>query len=188
MPTTPRPAGTTLAGTAERAGSVEPETVASKMRGSRYDASVLLRVSDNGEATNNGGRSLNLGSGSNARPGAVNVDIKPGAGVDVVADAGQLPFKSGAFGEVSSVNPHGFQPVSAETARVLSPGGTLRVTAGPRNPFGSVSAAEAKAAGFELVSAGPSSAADLAGNMTTVSGNPITNTSGYTTYVYRRVG
>ena len=95
----------------------------------------------------------------------VNVDVRPGAGVDVVADAGRLPFKSGAFGDVTSFNPYKYQPVSAETARVLSPGGTLRVTVGPNNPYGVVTAAEAKGAGFQLVSSGPSTASEMFGTM-----------------------
>jgi hypothetical protein len=52
-------------------------------------------------------------------PGAVNIDIRRMAGVDIAGDARALPFKDGVFVEVNAVNPYGYQPVSAATARVM---------------------------------------------------------------------
>ena len=53
------------------------------------------------------------------------------------------------------MNPFGFQPGSAETARVMAPGGRLAVTGSIRNPFLSMSPEAIRAAGFRLVSSGP---------------------------------
>ncbi len=67
--------------------------------------------------------------------GAVNLNPKPDVGVDVVARAEQLPFRDGTFKEVHAINPYGYQPVSAETARVLEKGGMLYVTGSPKNKW-----------------------------------------------------
>jgi RHS repeat-associated protein len=100
-------------------------------------------------------RTLNLGSGDNPMPGAVNVDSRPLPGVDVVADAEHLPFKSGSFSDAHAVNPYGFQPVNPETARVLEPGGRLTVTGSPRNPYVNPTDDQVAAAGFRKIYEGP---------------------------------
>jgi SAM-dependent methyltransferase len=100
-----------------------------------------------------GGRKLNLGSGTDIRPGAegwVNMDIAPLPGVDVVHDFLQLPwpFPDGHFQHVLARHvlehvPHqvpgsgrdGFLLVVEELHRVLAPGGTLEVVSPHhRNP------------------------------------------------------
>jgi hypothetical protein len=132
-------------------------------------------------------RVLNLGSGANPMIGAINVDIKAGAGVDVVADAAALPFKSGAFSEVHAINPFGFNPVSAETARVMQPGGLLRVSGTARNPYAKpISPEAARAAGFELVETAPLADVHNFGVQRLSSGEPL-NTASSTTTTYRRL-
>ena len=44
-----------------------------------------------------------------------------------------LPFRPGVFDDVHAVNPYGFNPVSAETTRVLAPGGQLMVSGNMTN-------------------------------------------------------
>ncbi|HEY4418270.1 MAG TPA: hypothetical protein VGN22_02060, partial [Pseudonocardia sp.] len=102
-----------------------------------------------------GGRRLYLGAVADPMPGSVTVDRRARPDVDVIADAARLPFRSNAFTEVHAVNPSGFQPVSAETARVLVPGGRLVVTGSPQNPAVHVSEADVLAAGFVRVREGP---------------------------------
>ncbi len=77
---------------------------------------------------------LNLGCGANAIPGFVNVDILPGAGVDVVADLREpLPFTDGAADLVyaSHVLEHfpteEIPSILADWRRVLRDGGLLLV-------------------------------------------------------------
>ena len=139
----------------------------------------------NKKATN---RILNLGSGENPMKGAMNVDIRAVEGVDVVADATKLPFKSGSFNEVHSINPYGFNPVSVETARVMQPGAILRVTGNAtRNSFARpLSPADAKAAGFEIISTGPVSPAHVFGVQRSTTGKAL-NTSYSTTTTYRKI-
>jgi predicted SAM-dependent methyltransferase len=45
---------------------------------------------------------VNLGSGEKPLDGYVNVDIRPGEGVDAIADAGSLPFAEGSLEEIAS--------------------------------------------------------------------------------------
>jgi hypothetical protein len=129
---------------------------------------------------------MNLGSGDNPMSRAVNVDVEARGGVDVVANAGALPFSSGLFSRVHSINPYGYNPVSPETARVMRPGGLLFVTATPRNPYGRATEASARAAGFELVHEGAMVREHRFGVQRTSSGG-ILNTTNSTTRVYRRV-
>ncbi|MFI6094956.1 DUF6531 domain-containing protein [Lentzea sp. NPDC051213] len=129
---------------------------------------------------------LNLGSGQNPMPGAVNTDITPGPGVDVVADANHLPFADGSFNEVHSVNPYGYQPVSAETARVLEPGGTLTVSGSPVNRFIRRAPDDPSAFGLELVSEGPLTPRHQFGTQTRVDGSTF-DTGNHITRVYRRI-
>jgi RHS repeat-associated protein len=82
----------------------------------------------------NAERMLNLGSGRNPMPGAVNVDRLALEGVDIVADARALPFRAGQFDEVAAINPAGasgefFNPLVGDVARVLVPGGRVYVVA-----------------------------------------------------------
>lgn len=83
--------------------------------------------------------SLNLGSGPDYRPGAVNVDrwrasthhAGETAPPDLLADAHHLPVKDSTLGHVraSHVIEHLERPLDAlrEAKRVLEPGGTLYV-------------------------------------------------------------
>ncbi|MER7335701.1 MULTISPECIES: class I SAM-dependent methyltransferase [unclassified Micromonospora] len=117
---------------------------------------------------------LNLGSGENPMPGAVNADIAAKPGVDVVADANALPFKNGTFDEVHAMNPYGYNPVNAETARVMKPGGILKVTAVmKKNKYGRASAQQVEDAGFEVVSRGPLDPAHTYGSMRRSDGGSI---------------
>ncbi len=90
---------------------------------------------------------LNLGAGTNPmeRPGfTINLDVDQSlrARTDlgtahsdyVLTGPNQpLPFRPGVFDEVHAVNPYGFNPVSAETTRVLAPGGQLMVSGNMSN-------------------------------------------------------
>lgn len=81
-------------------------------------------------------RTLDLGSSwspyASYFPNRVTCDAAPGDGVDVVADAHDLPFKDGEFKVVlcSEVLEHLHTPECAigEMHRVLAPGGTLILT------------------------------------------------------------
>jgi len=76
-------------------------------------------------------RTLNLGSGNEPRPGAVNVDLRRPAGVNVVADARRLPFPDGVFLEihVSSLIEHFSDPYAVldEIHRVLRSTGRVAI-------------------------------------------------------------
>ena len=85
------------------------------------------------------------------------------------------------------MNPFGFNPVSEETARVLKPGGLLRVSGTARNKFAQpLSPEAARAAGFEILETTPLQDVHKFGVQRTSSGAPLrTETS--TTTVYRRL-
>jgi len=136
----------------------------------------------------NSKRILNVGSGSNPLPGATNLDLLPGSGVNVVGDAGGLPFGSASFDEVVALNPYDYQAVSAETARVLGPGGTLRVTGAPQNAFIGASDEAVKAAGFEVIYRGPARSGDIFGSMSRTDGSLIANSADYSTVIYQVSG
>jgi hypothetical protein len=130
---------------------------------------------------------LNLGCGANPMPGAVNADIRALPGVDVVADASRLPFADCVFAEVHAINPHGFQPVSLETARVMQPDGLLYVTATVRNPQGRpLTPAQAHALGFELIQTAPMILFHQFGIQRTNKGRKL-NPQTSTTTSYRRL-
>ncbi|MFJ7247101.1 polymorphic toxin-type HINT domain-containing protein [Kitasatospora sp. NPDC098652] len=131
--------------------------------------------------------SLNLGSGDNPMSGAVNVDLKENPGVDVVANAGALPFRDGSFTSVHSINPYGFQPVSAETARVMRPGGILMVTGAKSNKWRKASADAIQEAGFELVSVGELAPEHAFGVMRRADGGEIPAGARFETRIYRRL-
>lgn len=81
-----------------------------------------------------GPRKLNLGSGTDIRPGYVNLDVAALPGVDVVHDLAELPlpFDTAAFDEVlcKDILEHlDYVPVLRELHRVLAPGGRLVVEA-----------------------------------------------------------
>ncbi|MCB9765353.1 MAG: DUF4157 domain-containing protein [Alphaproteobacteria bacterium] len=81
-----------------------------------------------------GPRVMNVGSGTNPLPGAINTDIRDLPDVDVVANAsGGIPFSDGLFDEVLSKNPEGFNPLATDAVRVLKPGGTFTVVGQPSN-------------------------------------------------------
>jgi SAM-dependent methyltransferase len=87
-------------------------------------------------------------------PDATNVDLNPGHPDVMQADAQNLPFDDGTFSTVHAVNPYGFNPVNAETARVMERGGTLIVSAARANKFRKASDEAIQEAGFELVDRG----------------------------------
>jgi glycogen(starch) synthase len=78
----------------ERAGggSAEAEPVESRVVDQeRYD-----RMTAGGEAH------VNVGCGEKPQPDYLNVDMREGEGVDIVADAAQLPFERGSVAEIAS--------------------------------------------------------------------------------------
>lgn len=131
-------------------------------------------------------RRLNLGSGQNPMPDAVNVDVTPNPGVDVVADANQLPFRDGSFNEVHAVNPYGYQPVSPEVARVLEPGGTLTVSGSPVNRFMRRAPDNPEDFGLRLEWEGPMIDQHRFGTQTRVDGSTF-STDNHITRIYRRI-
>lgn len=124
-----------------------------------------------GALANGSGPALNLGSGSNPMAGAINIDIRPGPGVNVIASAKQLPFRSGTFSQVHSINPYGFNPASNEAARVLQSGGNLFVTGTPRNPF--MPGLQGSSSPFQNISSGPMIGAHHFGVQSLSTGRPI---------------
>jgi ubiquinone/menaquinone biosynthesis C-methylase UbiE len=78
-------------------------------------------------------RPLNIGCGRFPAAGWINLDRKRRAGVDLVADLRRLPFADGSIGYAAAI--HVLQdfahaeivPVLEEIARVLRPGGVLRL-------------------------------------------------------------
>ena len=115
------------------------------------------------------------------------MDIRIEPGVNVIGRAEALPFSANSFNEVHAINPHGFQPVSSETARVMTPGARLFVTGGPKSGFAKpVSAAAANAAGFRVISSGPMSGTHTFGTQKTTTGRPLVTTDAVTT-VYERL-
>jgi SAM-dependent methyltransferase len=77
---------------------------------------------------------VNLGSGEKPLPGYVNVDMRAGEGVDVIADAGELPFAEGSLSEIASFHlvehfrEHRLRTVLLPYWRsLLAPGGVLRI-------------------------------------------------------------
>jgi predicted SAM-dependent methyltransferase len=53
-------------------------------------------------ASMNGALRVNLGCGEKPMPGYINVDMRRGEGVDVLADAARLPFDPGSLAEIAS--------------------------------------------------------------------------------------
>lgn len=131
-------------------------------------------------------RILNMGSGRNPMSGAVNMDMKAGPGVDVVAKAENLPFKSGTFDEVHAVNPYKYQPVTAETARVMKPGGTLSVTGSPKNKYIRVPG-NLDELGLRLDYDGPMIDAHAFGEQAYSDGRLLSTTENHVTRIYRKV-
>ncbi len=82
---------------------------------------------------------LYIGGAGRTVAGYVNLDLFPVPGVDVAADAEQLPFPSGLFQRVEcdAVLEHVRRPesVMAEIARVLAPGGYAHLVTPFCHPF-----------------------------------------------------
>jgi len=76
---------------------------------------------------------INLGAGTKALPGWVNVDIRPLPGIDVVSDLRTLPFKDEAADLVYACHVlehfgrHEYMDVLKEWHRILKPGGKIRL-------------------------------------------------------------
>jgi hypothetical protein len=100
---------------------------------------------------------LNLGSGRRPKPGAINLDVMPAKGVDVVADARNLPLRSESIDKVvADALPSmvGANPRTAiEAFRVLRPGGTVMLHSNTQ--FGPSAIDSFRAAGFLDVRLGP---------------------------------
>jgi SAM-dependent methyltransferase len=84
------------------------------------------------QLTRPAGRQLNLGCGTDVRPGFVNLDVAPLPGVDVVHDLDDLPlpFEDGSFAEVvcKDLLEHvDLGAVLSECHRLLVPGGLLHM-------------------------------------------------------------
>jgi SAM-dependent methyltransferase len=76
---------------------------------------------------------LNLGCGTDIRPGYVNLDSAALPGVDVVHDVEQLPLPFGdeSFDEIlclSIIEHLDYVPVLRDLHRILRPGGSLHIT------------------------------------------------------------
>jgi len=116
-------------------------------------------------------------------PGAVNVDRLLVKGVDVVAEAKQLPFATASIDEIVAINPAGaanefFNPLGGDVSRVLKPGATVTVVAQPSNyafrQLVHMSTEELKKLGFERVGAAiPVERRYLFGQASTISGRPL---------------
>ncbi|MFE5586904.1 polymorphic toxin-type HINT domain-containing protein [Kitasatospora sp. NPDC056531] len=132
-------------------------------------------------------KTLNLGSGDNPMPNAVNLDIKPNPGVDIVADAESLPFRDGEFATVHAINPFGYQPVSPETARVLKSGGRLVVTAAKSNKWRKASQQAIEDSGFVLESVGEMTPEHDFGIMRRADGGIIPDGANFETRIYRKL-
>lgn len=82
---------------------------------------------------------LYIGGAGRAVDGYINLDLFPMPGVDVAADAEQLPFPSGLFQRVEcdAVLEHVRQPdlVMSEIRRVLAPGGYVHLVTPFCHPF-----------------------------------------------------
>jgi SAM-dependent methyltransferase len=74
---------------------------------------------------------LYVGGAGSDTPGYINIDLEAAHGVDVVADAEQIPFRSDTFSRVEcdAVLEHVKNPerVMREMARVLEPGGFAHI-------------------------------------------------------------
>jgi SAM-dependent methyltransferase len=82
---------------------------------------------------------LYIGGAGRSVPGYINLDLFPMPGVDLAADAEQLPFRSGVFQRVEcdAVLEHVRDPdrVVRELCRVLAPGGYLHLVTPFCHPF-----------------------------------------------------
>jgi RHS repeat-associated protein len=135
------------------------------------------------------GRTLNVGAGDNPMPGATNTDLDPRHPDVIQGSDSDLPFEDGTFRTVHAVNPFGFNPVNAETARVMERGGLLIVSAAKRNKFGKATAEEMAAAGFELIDEGAGvHPSHMFGTMKYTDGRVITPHEGaFAWRMYRRL-
>jgi SAM-dependent methyltransferase len=82
---------------------------------------------------------LNIGGAGRAAPGFVNLDLFAAPGVDVAADAEQLPFRAAVFERVEcdAVLEHVRNPMNVmrEIERVLAPGGYAHIVTPFCHPF-----------------------------------------------------
>ncbi|WP_437998653.1 PAAR-like domain-containing protein [Sorangium sp. So ce185] len=110
--------------------SADPLGIRGGARLYAFDGAATLEVDPLGLSK------LNLGAGDNPMRDAVNVDLNPRHPDVTSVDANIMPYANDAFDSVHAINPHGFNPVSDEVARVLKPGGQLVVTVNSSaNPY-----------------------------------------------------
>lgn len=98
---------------------------------------VEARVIDTGrfaEMTANGAPRINVGCGEKPLPDYLNVDMRQGEGVDIVADAADLPFEPSSLGEIASFHlvehfreEHLRQTLLPYWHSLLQPDGVLRI-------------------------------------------------------------
>ncbi|MFD1887611.1 RHS repeat-associated core domain-containing protein, partial [Paenibacillus wenxiniae] len=114
------------------AGSTANVTLKSLGYGLKYASGILKAVF----AEKTTMKILNLGSGSSPIEGVVNIDIKSGKGVDLVADVTKaLPYASQSVDAMIARNPYGYAPVNSFTTDALKPGGTFTLTGTYSNAF-----------------------------------------------------
>lgn len=94
-----------------------------------------------------------------------------------------------SFDTVHAINPYGFNPVNPETARVMAPGGILKVSCNTKaNKFTRISPEAAKEAGFEYLGEGPLDEEHRFGELKRTDGTSIANDDKIKTRTYRRLG
>lgn len=135
-------------------------------------------------------RVLNLGAGDQPMPGALNIDLNPRAEGIFPMDATNMEgIPDGSFDVVHSINPYGFNPVNPETARVMAPGGILKVSGNTRaNKFTRITPEAAREAGFEYLGEGPLDDEHKFGDLKRTDGTAIAADDRIKTRTYRRLG
>ncbi|MDH6348689.1 class I SAM-dependent methyltransferase [Brevibacillus sp. FSL K6-0770] len=98
---------------------------------------------------------MNLELGNNPIIEAINVDIKAGKGVNVIADANKLPFENASFDAIVSVSPFEYNPLTSDAFRILKEGGTFTIVGTYNNKYFknvfNASEQELSSAGFGLL-------------------------------------
>jgi len=114
---------------------------------------------------------LNIGSGNSPIKGVINIDIKAGKGVDMVADVTKaLPYADNSIDALISRNPYGYLPLNSFTTQALKPGGTFTITGNYSNRYFKryydATLDELKTLGYEVLYRGEAEDAYKYGNYT----------------------